>query len=72
MHETTQSPLNGLNEMKLAAAEWARISIMSSRVYTEAESDALAKLVEVLNASYEDLPAEVASAYNQVLGVFRG
>jgi hypothetical protein len=45
---------------------------MSSRVYTEAESDALAKLVEVLSISYEDLPAEVASAYNQVLGVFRG
>lgn len=58
--------------MKLAAAERARIAIMAHRVYTEAESDALAKLVEVLDVSYEDLPAEVASAYNQVLNTFRG
>jgi hypothetical protein len=58
--------------MKLSEAERARISIMANRVYTEAESDALSKLVEVLDISYEDLPAEVASAYLQVLDTFRG
>lgn len=63
--------LNGLIEMKLTVAERARISIMANRVYTEAESDALAQLVEVLDVSYEDLPAEVASAYSQVLDTFR-
>jgi hypothetical protein len=45
--------------------------LIASDSMTVARSDALAHLIIVLSKTYDELPAEVASAYEQVLDKFR-